>query len=409
MRSKTVNRCLLALSILGAAVSLAACGGGGGDGAPASGTLQLSVTDAPSCYEHVMVNVAKVRVHTSSDTSTGDSDGEWQDIVPPNAPVLIDLVKLTNGQLQDLGSASVPATSYHQMRLVLAPTGNTVTPIGGTAQPLTTPSGQQSGLKLKADFSVVGNQTNDLVMDFDACKSVVLAGNGKYILKPVVRLSNKDAGGIQGFVSTSLAQGATTPTLSAVTVSAQQNGTVVRSTIPDTTGKFVLSYLPAGTYTLVITGTGVTTAGTVDNTQGAATRVIDGVPVTTSTVSLNTSTTALTLSPSALRTVSGAVNAGTTASATTIGDNAVVAAGQTVSSRVIEVNSTRPDDTQHYTLRLPVAAPEMQLFSATALPAPTPDATAAGKYSIGVSGTGLTTRQSAADLSAADQAINFSY
>jgi hypothetical protein len=246
-------------------------------------------------------------------------------------------------------------------------------------------------------------------MDFDACKSVVLAGNGKYILKPVVRLSAKPAGAIQGFVSTTVAQGTATAPLSAVSVSAQQDGTVVRSTIPDATGKFVLSYLPAGTYTLVITGTGVTTAGTIDSTQGAVTRVVDSVPVTTSTVSLNTSTSALVLSPSALRTVTGTISAGTTASATKIGDSATVAADQTVNSRVIEVNSTRPDDTQHYTLRLPVAAPEVQTFSTNALSAPAPVAGSAGKYNVRVFGTGLATQQSPADLGAADQVINFSY
>jgi hypothetical protein len=408
MHSKTMNRCLLALSAIGVALSLAACGGGG-DGSAPTGTLQLSVTDAPACYEHVMVNVAKVRVHPSADASTSDNDGEWKEIVPANAPVLIDLVNLTNGQLQDLGSASVPAGSYHQMRLVLAGTGNSVTPVGGTAQALTTPSGQQSGLKINADFTVTENQTSDLLMDFDACKSVVLASNGKYILKPVVRLSGKPAGAIQGFVSTTVAQGTTTAALSAVNVSAQQDGTVVRSTIPDATGKFVLSYLPAGTYTLVITGTGVTTAGTVDSTQGAATRVVESVPVTTSTVSLNTSTSTLVLSPSALRVVTGTISAGTTARATQIGDNAMVAANQTLNSRMIEVNGTRPDDAQRYTLRLPVAAPEVQTFSTTALSAAAPVADSAGKYNVRVFGTGLATQQSSADLGAADQVIDFSY
>ena len=49
-----------------------------------------------------MVNVAKVRVHMSDDTGTGDADSGWREIVPANAPVLIDLVNLTNGQLKDL-------------------------------------------------------------------------------------------------------------------------------------------------------------------------------------------------------------------------------------------------------------------------------------------------------------------
>ncbi|MFL5335506.1 MAG: DUF4382 domain-containing protein [Geminicoccaceae bacterium] len=392
---------------LALALALAACGGGGGGSTP-MGTVQLSMTDAPACYEHVMVNIAKVRVHTSGDTSTADGNGDWKDIVPPNAPVLVDLVNLTNGQLKDLGGATVPAGDYHQMRLVLASTGNTVTPIGGTAQPLTTPSGQQSGLKIQADFSVAENQTSDLLMDFDACKSIVLTGNGKYILKPVVRLSAKPAGGIQGYVSASVPQGTGTGTLSAVSVSAQQNGTVVRSTIPDAAGKFVLSYLPSGTYTVVITGSGVTSSGTVDATKGAATRVVDNVPVATSTVSLNTSTSMIALSASSMATVTGTITAGA-ATAPTVGDNATVSALQMVGTRQVEVNATRPDDTLQYTLHLPVAAPELQPFSSASLPAPTTDSANAAKYTVRVSGSGLATKDASADLGTGDKVVNFSY
>lgn len=394
-----------------AAATLVACGGGGGDGGAApQGTLQLSMTDAPACYEHVMVNVAKVRVHMSDNTNTADGDGEWREIVPPNAPVLVDLVNLTNGQLKELGSTTVPAGEYHQIRLVLADTGNSVTPIGGTAQELKTPSGQQSGLKIKADFTVLANTVNDFLMDFDACKSIVLTGNGKYILKPVVRLSAKPTGSIQGFVSASVPTStSTTATLSAISVSAQQNGNVVRSTIPDANGKFILAYLPTGTYTVVITGDGQMTGSSVDTTKGAATRVVDSVPVGTSTVSLNTSTSTIVLTSSAMSTVTGTISASTTVGTTTISDNATVSAMQTVNSRLVEVNSTRPDDAQKYSLHLPLAAPEFQLFSASGLPLATVDGTNAGKYTIKVSGPGLATKQTATDLTSGPKTVNFAY
>lgn len=416
MEKKTIERWLRALTGAGVAAALVACGGGGGGGGAGggvtpTGTLQLSVTDAPACYESVKVNVAKVRVHASDDTGTGDADGAWREVVPPNAPVQIDLVKLTNGQIQELGSAVVPAGTYRQLRLVLAATGNSVTPVGGTPQDLKTPSGQQSGLKIKADFTVGANAVSDLLMDFDACKSVVLTGNGQYILKPVVRLSAKPAGAIQGFVGSSVAQGTGTATLSSINVSAQQNGAVVRSTIPDASGRFVLSYLPAGTYTVVITGSGLATGtGTApDLTRGAATRVVDGVPVGTSPVNLNTSTNAIALSASAMGTVTGTVSPGTTGGSTTIADNATVSALQTVATRVVEVNSTRPDDQQEYRLLLPLAAPELQLFATTGLQAPAPDAADAAKYTIRVSGPGLATKESPADLGTGPKVVDFTY
>jgi hypothetical protein len=414
-----VRRWMLALTGAGAALALAACGGGGGSGSSTapSGTLQLSVTDAPACYEHVIVNVAKVRVHMSDDSGTKDDDGEWRDIVPANAPVAIDLVNLTNGQLKDLGSTTVPAGTYRQVRLVLADTGNSVTPVGGTAQPLKTPSGQESGLKIKADFSVLADQVNDFLMDFDACKSIVLTGNGKYILKPVVRLSSKPAGAIQGFVSSnvtvSTVNGTATTTatgvLSGINVSAQQNGTVVRSTIPDASGKFVLSYLPSGTYSVVITGDGVTAGGTLDTNKGAATRVVDSVPVVTSTVSLNTSTSSIVLSASSMSTVTGTISASTTTGTTTISDNANVSAMQTVGSRLVEVNGTRPNDTQQYSLHLPLAAPELQLFSASGLPVPAADTANAAKYTIRVWGAGLATKETGTNLGTGPKVVDFGY
>jgi len=55
---------------------------------------------------------------------------------------------------------------------------------------LDTPSAQQSGLKQKHGFDVEANTEADLVLDFDACRSIVKAGNsgnsGKYNLKPVI-------------------------------------------------------------------------------------------------------------------------------------------------------------------------------------------------------------------------------
>jgi hypothetical protein len=59
---------------------------------------------------------------------------------------------------------------------------------------LTTPSADQSGLKLNTDMDVTGSQTADFVIDFDACKSIVSAGgSGKYLLKPVLTVSRRSS------------------------------------------------------------------------------------------------------------------------------------------------------------------------------------------------------------------------
>ena len=104
---------------LSAAGLLAACGGGGSDSntAQTHGTLNVALTDAPSCgYDAVNVTVNKVRVHQSA--SAGEGEAGWTDITL-NPARKINLLNLTNGTLEELGQASLPAGHYTQVRLVL--------------------------------------------------------------------------------------------------------------------------------------------------------------------------------------------------------------------------------------------------------------------------------------------------
>ena len=172
---------------------LAACGGGGDGGSVAaadSGTLRLALTDAPSCgYDQVNVTVQKVRVHQSS--TANDGDAGWSEVVL-NPDRKINLLNLTNGVLDELGQTPLPTGKYTQLRMILADnTGNTlansVVPTGGTEIALKTPSGQQSGVKANINIDIAANKLADFVLDFDACKSIVTAGNsGQFLLKPVV-------------------------------------------------------------------------------------------------------------------------------------------------------------------------------------------------------------------------------
>jgi hypothetical protein len=211
----------IAITVLTASALVAACGGGGTDSSSTStgastGTLKLSLTDAPACgYDKVFVTVEKVRVHQSS--SAGDNDAGWSEVVLAS-PLRVDLLSLNNGTLLPLGQTELPAGNYTQMRLVLGSTpppgspagmmANSIKPTGGGETPLTTPSGQQSGLKMNVNVAVPAGQVADFAIDFDACKSFVKAGNsGKYLLKPVLSvIPIMSAAGqrIVGFVDPSL-------------------------------------------------------------------------------------------------------------------------------------------------------------------------------------------------------------
>ncbi len=396
------------VAAVGSAAVLAACGGGGGDGG--DGTLRVALTDAPSCgFDHVFVTVEKVRVHQNGAAS--DSDAGWTDInVTPARR--IDLLSLTNGALEELGTTPLAAGSYSQIRLVLASnsttgTGtatiaNAVQPTGGAVIPLTTPSAQQSGLKLQAHFDVAAGQMADVVLDFDACKSVVKAGNsGQYILKPVISVVPRILAGIQGFVAPSLATGSTT-------VAAQQNGVTIRATQPDTTtatlGKFSIPFLPAGTYTLVITS------------DGHATGVVTGVPVGTITTVINGTSTAIATGTSTMANVTGTVSVTSVSGSSTVSaaltDATVRALQPLTGGPTIEVGHQPVDSVLGtYSFRLPSAAPVKAPFvsAGTALSF-TPDAAAAGKYTIEASAPGRTTQTKPATITGTTGAVvNFAY
>lgn len=360
----SANRLVAGAVMTGAALMLAACGGGGGGGGSVpQGTVSMSLTDEPACYKNVYVTVTRVMLHKAG-TAEGEGAGGWEEITPPKGPVKVDLLNLTNGKLEDLGMAEVDAVSYDQVRLVLAensgvPYANYVTLLSGTDQELKTPSAAQSGLKIKADFAVAAGGTTDLLLDFDACKSIVIAGNsGQYILKPVVRLSGKPVGSIAGAVTTTM-------TLSATTISAQQNGQVLRSTTPDKDGLFKLAYLEPGTYTVVITS------------ADRATGVISSVPVGTTTTTVN-GTATIVLPTSPMGTVTGVVKAGTAL----VTDAMIIATQDVAAGGPVQVLS-RPVDFElaTYTMQLPTADAVRAPYAAGVLTF-NADTTAAGKYKL---------------------------
>lgn len=361
--------------------ALAACGGG----SVPQGTLRVALTDAQCGYDHVYVTVEKVRVHQSS--GAGDTDAGWSEIVLSPAR-RIDLIDLTNGKLEELGSTPLPAGSYQQIRLVLAengptaPAANALVLEGQTTEiPLKTPSGQQSGLKLQAHFNVEANQVADLVLDFDACKSIVSTGSSNYNLKPVVSVFKRLSTAIEGYVDTSIANGNTM-------VSAQQAGATVRSTVPDATGKFLIAWLPESTdYTVVVGAT------------GHATAVVTGVPVALNAATgagvtlLNPAAAPITPASSAMANVSGTVKNGSSTPLTDATVRALQALtdGPTIERAYQAVNAVDAS----YLLSLPLAAPVKAAYAGGGALMFTADTPVAGKYSIQASAPGYTSQTSA--------------
>ena len=366
MKSKNYSKSLIGLMGLLLAGLVAGCGSGGdGGGATAQpGTLSVSLTDAPACgFDEVNVTVSKVRVHQSS--SADDKTAGWTDITldPPRTINLLDLNDPTQAPkfaLESLGETPLEAGHYTQLRLVLVdnngnqPTANWIVLSSTKAvEPLDTPSAVQSGVKLIHQFTVGSGQRVDLLLDFDACKSIVRTGNGKYKLKPVIKVIPFVLNGIEGFVDPNLLG-------NNVIVSAQRNnGEIVRATVPNSaTGKFLLARLDApANYDVVITA------------DDHATAVIAGVPVQTDTsiTTISTDAVPFTLQTSTPQSISGTVTLDPADDDGTV----IVAAKQTlnpgptviVKSVVATVlDAALPSGDYGYNLTLPTGAPALAAY-----------------------------------------------
>ena len=312
----------------------------------------MLLTDSPSCgYDHVYVTVDHVEI-----SSNGSS---WTSVPVSASLGRIDLLSLNNGTLISLGQTPLTAGTYQQVRLVLAANGNTapyansvVLTGSATEIALTTPSGQQSGYKIVGPFTIAAGTMADLVLDFNACKSIVVAGaSGKYLLKPVVSaVAELVAGKITG------------TTVAGSHVYAEQQSTsgpvVVNGTVADaTTGAFALWPLQQSTV-----------AGPVDvvivppppssGTAGDASYIVQNVPVTAgATTNLGMMTT---LAPSSVYTVSGAITvAGSAGAADLVAEQTVTSSGRTY-----EIASTSTTSGP-YSIPLASAGPWLGTYSTT--------------------------------------------
>jgi uncharacterized protein DUF4382 len=384
------SRAWLVCALTAASIT-AGCGGGDGSSAPSSampaatGTLRIALTDAPACgFEQVNITVQSVRVHPSS--TANDNDSGWTTIAL-SPPRKIDLLTLTNGALLDLGQTAIAAGQYSLLRLVLAPNAagspaNSVVPIGGAETPLDTPSATQNGLKVNHVFTVSQGQLTDLVVDFDACRSIVTRGNGTFGLKPVLTVLPRNAATIAGVVD---------PAVTSVTVSAQKDGVVLRATVPNATGQFALAPVDPSKspYDVVLSA------------NGRATSVVSGVPaVSNTTTTISTASAPLAMPASTTGIANGKV---LPASAS----GAVRALQQVGAVPTIEVAHVNADASGNYSLTLPLDAPRLATYSTTLPLTFNAQPASAAKYTLEASAAGYATQTRAVTVGAAPVTNDF--
>jgi hypothetical protein len=278
------TKSLTALAVIFLVAVFTGCGGGGGGGSSSSvtggtGTLSLSLTDASTYdYQAVYVTIERVDVHKGGEEIGTES---WETVATPGKTY--NLLELVNGALETLGVSELDAGLYTQMRLIIGSVSDGEPNILGEDHPfanyvilrnppneihqLFVPSGMQTGIKLVREFTINENEATELILDFDAARSVVKAGNsGRWLLKPTIKVLGTDT-------SSSIIRGTVVAVggapLEGVLVSAQEydlaatdaaNRVLIEaSTVTDQDGRFSIWVQP-GYYNVVAYREGYTYA-----------------------------------------------------------------------------------------------------------------------------------------------------
>lgn len=210
-------------------------------------SYNVKMTDAPAPYDAVYIDVQGVEVKTS-DGATYDLETEAQ---------VYNLLELSNGVTVEIASDEIQSAYVTQIRLILGENNSIV--VNGQTYPLSTPSAQQSGLKLLVNQELDANVQNTILIDFDAHSSIVVEGNGSYSLKPVLREVNVQ---ITGSVSGSISTTGINATVTAISATGEEFTTIV-----DENSEFQLLGLAPGTYTISITPEAPLTSLTIQNIE----------------------------------------------------------------------------------------------------------------------------------------------
>lgn len=232
MKTKFVNSIGMALVIAGIFAFTGCKKNESGEGTT---KVQIKMTDAPGNFDKINLSVKEI-VLVSGDkpyvfaASTGIFDILDFRIGTSNPDILV-------------ASGEMPSGEITEIRLVLNETGNTIV-VNGIQQELKTPSAQTSGWKVKltANPELVEGAAYTLLLDFDAAKSIVSTGNGKYLLKPVVR-------GVTA-ATTGLISGTVLPLASHPEVLVIAGTDTVGTVADPLSGKFTVGGLAAGTYSV---------------------------------------------------------------------------------------------------------------------------------------------------------------
>lgn len=189
------------VSVFSVATLIAACNPGGGSSTTSSGdvsgasslassknsAVSFKLVDAPNKeLKSVVVNIDHMEVVLAGEGKAGRlilAEGLGQ----------VDLLQLQNGVSLPLQDIVAPeGLRIQQIRLILKEEGHYAVKSDDSICEMKTPSAQKTGVKIiltnKVQFEA--GHIYNVIVDFDAKKSVVQQGNGGCLLKPVLKLKS---------------------------------------------------------------------------------------------------------------------------------------------------------------------------------------------------------------------------
>ena len=403
---------VLGVLTVGIAALIVSCGGGSSSmQSPMNGTVNVTLSDPPSCaaasgsahmppgtFSSVWITITSIKAHISA-TADENSAG-WQELAPQlnTAPAQVDLLHLpANGQclLEQLGSTSLPAGDYQQIRLILlanaaasgpVPSTNACASLGNVFNCVVDGSGTNTlnlsseattGLKIPpgqimgGPLHVAAGQSVDLNIDFNTCASIIQEGNGNFRLKPTLTAGVVSANmtGISGQIVDSVTMQPVAGAM--VTLQfADMSGTdrIAMQEQTDSTGHFGFCPLAVGAVFDVVADA-ITSSGTaydvtiVLNVTGGTN--LGAVPLVAETAA----TLGASTGPGTIQGAITAVN-GTT--------------GATIDAAVSALQTVTVSSTSHtFTVPLfPTSASTLQITSSTSCPMGSPAGAFCGSYTL---------------------------
>jgi hypothetical protein len=262
-----------------------------------TGRLTVQLTDAPFPYDLISeANItifkieARLQEGSMEEEDPEEQEGEKSFIVLSEEEREVNLIELVNGLTETIVDIDVPVGSYDLIRIYIK--GVNVVLTDGTKFDLKVPSGEQTGIKVFIDPSILvsGEVSADLLLDFDVSRSFIPKGSSKDVsgiigfnFKPVIKASNlTTAGTLSGLVST--IEDEESIGLEGATVTVFETGTLnpIMTAPTDDNGNYTIMGLIAGSYDVMVELEGYETQTAEEITIVAGNKIIqdfDLVPV----------------------------------------------------------------------------------------------------------------------------------